>query len=114
MTQGIEIEVMGHKGKITRLLPALSQAFEEAVLGPGDYISVWVEFEPSVEGVAGLFVRIPGRDYGRTDLVSIVSEKVKASFETDCRIKEARVRREAREKALEGLVERVKKAVGLG
>ena len=54
MSEGIEIEVMGHKGKITRLLPSLSEAFEEAVSGSKDYISAWVEFEPSVEGIAGL------------------------------------------------------------
>ncbi len=114
MTQGIEIEVMGHKGKITRLLPTVSQSsYTDPCMHEVDTISAVVEFDPPVDGTMGLYVNIPAKDYTRHKLVAAVIRKVEASFEWDRKVKEARARRETREKALEALVDRVKKAVGL-
>ncbi len=114
MSEGIEIEVMGHKGKITRLLPAVSQSdYTDPCMHEVDTISAVVEFDPPVDGTMGLYVNIPAKDYTRHKLVAAVIRKVEASFEWD---REKRARREARKKelvALEALVERVKKAVGL-
>ena len=111
--EGIEIEVMGHNGKITRLLPTI-RSFPGILDEEKDLVSAWVEFEPPVNGTMGLYVNLPARDYTREELIKAVVKAVEASFLTDQRIKAERQKREAREKALEALVEGVKKAVGLG
>ncbi len=113
MSEGIDIEVMGHKGKITRLLP-LMRPFPRIFDEEKDLISAWVEFNPPADGTMGLYVNIPAKDYTREGLIKAVVMAVERSFVTDQRIKAERERREVREKDLEAFVDRVKKAVGLG
>ena len=113
MSEGINIEVMGHKGKITRLLPVM-RPFPTIFDEEKDLISAWVEFDPPVNGTMGLYVNIPVKDYTREELIQAVVKAVTASFLAAQEKKAERQSREAREQGLQGLVDRVKKAVGLG
>ncbi len=108
MSEGIEIEVMGHKGKITRLLPKPKGLFSE------EEITAVVEFDPPVDGTLSLYVGIPVKDYTREELILAVFTEVQNHLVLDQKIKAERESQEARKKKLEALVERVKKAVGLG
>ncbi len=112
MSEGIEIEVMGHKGKITRLLPTISP-FPRIIDEERDLIDAWVEFDPPVDGTMGMYVHLPARAYTRDELIAAVVKRAETHFEVDRGVKEMRAKREAREKALEALVEGVRKAVGL-
>jgi hypothetical protein len=112
VSQGIEIEVMGHKGKITRLLP-LVRPFPRIFDEEKDLISAWVEFDPPVDGTMGIYVNIPAKDYTREELIQAIVKAVQAAFLADRERKDERASREVREKGLGDLVERVKKAAGL-
>ncbi len=108
MSEGIDIEVMGHKGKITRLLPQPKGVLTE------EGITAVVEFDPPVDGTLSLYVGIPVEDYTREELILVVTQEVQDHLVLDQKMRAARERQEARKKELEALVDGVKKAVGLG
>lgn len=109
MSEGIEIEVMGHRGKITRLQPC-PRAWS---LKPEDAIFARVAFDHPVEGTMGMFVNIPAKDYTKGELVVAVVRAAEDFLKLDQKIEEERGKREARQQALRDLVDRVCEAVGL-
>jgi len=107
VSEGINIEVMGHKGKITRLLPRPKGLFSE------EAITAVVEFDPPVDGTLSLYVGIPPKDYTREELIIAVTRALQDYLVLDQKMKAERESQEARKKKLEALVDGVKKAVGL-
>jgi hypothetical protein len=63
----IEIKLCGHKGKIVHIWVAIADPVSSTMLNARkDTLSIYIDFdEPHPEGIAGMVIDIPAKEYNR-------------------------------------------------
>jgi hypothetical protein len=70
--EGVEIELCGHKGKITNIYGFVAQP----PWRPKDMLGAWIEFdEPCPEGINAMAIDIPAKEYYPNELRAIIKKE---------------------------------------
>lgn len=108
----VEIELSGHKGRIRHIWGRVARP----PWNPKDVLDVWIEFdEPYPEGISGVAIIIPAKEYYPRELVSMIRKEGEKQLAKTIkeRIKE-RVTddlRKKREEAVNTLAEKAERAL---
>lgn len=100
----IEIEVLGYRARITRLLPTVAEE---------DHFTAYVEFDPPAEGTISLYAPIEAKEYSPEEMARAVEKVATESLLQARRLEKYQAQEKRRHEALEALAARVRKAVGL-
>lgn len=111
MEKQIEIEILGHKAKLSGIRGRL----KDGIWRKEDYIEVWFRFEEAVDGTLGFAIELPVRNYGKDQFLEVVrregEKKLKEILKDDA-AKGAQQRQEkARQRDLDSLVSQIESMI---
>jgi len=109
----VELELCGHKGRITRIWGGIAQP----PWHPKDSLSVYIEFaEPHPEGIAAMAISIPAKEYYERELLAMIKKEgeKQVAEAINKQIKQRTIcnLRQQREETLNALAEKAEKALG--